>query len=590
MKKTKNLTAFILGFSLIGSLAYAQSWNGNDPDNDDWSSGLNWVGGDAPVNGGAVLLPDTLTPGTTLFDQANLRLGSLTLNSTAGSGWTIDGGSETLRVIQGGAVTTTVFSSSGSSINTITPHFSIVQSDGSASNARITMNVAAGNSVVFNNSFSAFGIRIAGTGTTVVNGDLSFSMPDGGATNSEVSASLNLLAGGTFRFNGSTFTSDNAFFNLANGSTLIWNSDAPLTKFIMLGADNHIVTAQNISKSADNANLGTGPDHFGIRAGVGNAFGFSALGGVRTLDLTAPGGLVWSNQATGNTLITGNRMDLNTHSEATHQIQWISNILLRDNVEAETTSPKTIRVGDVAGVAVDAIFSGVIADRNAGSFKNNVRTEGPGVLLLTGNNTNVGNWTVASGTLLIGGTTSGQGDFTVNSGATFGGSGTLGLASGKTVTLEQGSFLTSGRPDVDDGRGIFTITAGGVGGLDLSAIAGEGYGALRFDLAGVGSSDRLILSGGQLDIGSGLLGWDDFVFLTYAGFGEGTYTLFELQNGATLDGSLGSSISGNIGGFSGTLALDMDNNLTLTVIPEPSTYALGMGAMVLFVILLRRRR
>jgi autotransporter-associated beta strand protein len=69
---------------------------------------------------------------------------------------------------------------------------------------------------------------------------------------------------------------------------------------------------------------------------------------------------------------------------------------------------------------------------------------GAGTLRLNGNNTYAGATTISLGTLLVDAVTAGQGSYSVNAtapgtgitgGATLGGTGTVGLAIGKTITL-----------------------------------------------------------------------------------------------------------------------------------------------------------
>jgi hypothetical protein len=121
----------------------------------------------------------------------------------------------------------------------------------------------------------------------------------------------------------------------------------------------------------------------------------------------------------------------------------------------------------------------------------------------------------------------------------------------------------------------------GTGSLDLSATAGlTGY--LRFELGP--TADRVLLSSGNLNIGTGGLDLDDFTFTDVGGLAEGTYVLFDTNS--DIVGTLGSHLQDNLLGFG--VALQFANgangrdDLVLVVLPEPnSVMALLVGLGVL---------
>ncbi|HEV7868286.1 MAG TPA: autotransporter-associated beta strand repeat-containing protein, partial [Chthoniobacteraceae bacterium] len=205
-----------------------------------------------------------------------------------------------------------------------------------------------------------------------------------------------------------------------------------------------------------------------------------------------------------------------------------------------------------------------------------LRKTGAGILSLEGANDYTGTTTVSAGTLLVQGSLSGS-NVAVN-GGTLGGAGSI--TTGATgLTLNAGARLTPGAPAT---AGILAVNAGG-SILDLTAaVTPTASGALLFDLDTPALSDKVLLSSGSLTIGTGVLGFDDFAFNTFAGIAQNNvYVLFD--GVAPINGQLASNVTGSIGAFTGQLQLaDGGNDLVLVVVPEPSAAALLMIGTVGF--------
>ncbi len=244
-----------------------------------------------------------------------------------------------------------------------------------------------------------------------------------------------------------------------------------------------------------------------------------------------------------------------------------------------TSTSSTGSTGTLAIVSTaDASFSGVLTNGSSGALS--VTKSGSFTQTLSGaSNTYTGGTTITGGTLLANNTTGsafGTGAVAVNGGI-LGGTGFIQGAT--TVT---GGGLAAG---TDGTVGILTFNAD----LDLAGLTGTGK--LKFDLAAVGASDKVVLSSGMLSIGSGQLNFDDFSFTTLSGFDIGVYTL--LDSATSISGTFGSSLSGVIGGNNAVLSTNgQDIFLTVSAgaIPEPSTYAALFGVMALGSAALRRRR
>lgn len=227
-------------------------------------------------------------------------------------------------------------------------------------------------------------------------------------------------------------------------------------------------------------------------------------------------------------------------------------------------------------------FSGEIDD----GLNNVVRVKktGPGTQTFSGTNTYQGTTVVGGGTLVVNGLHDGRDAYHVTNG-TLSGGGYIRL--NEDINIEDDGTLDPGN-GTNQSIDVLTLTLG-LGDLDVSDIAGTDDGDLVFDLGasttpGV-TYDHVNIETGQLVIGDGLLGFDDFNFREQAGFGQGDYILFSTQDGIT--GTLSAANSGTIGALPGSIGID-GNNMVLTVIPEPSVIALLLSGFAL--LRLRRRK
>jgi autotransporter-associated beta strand protein len=204
-----------------------------------------------------------------------------------------------------------------------------------------------------------------------------------------------------------------------------------------------------------------------------------------------------------------------------------------------------------------ASFSGVIANGAAGMT---LTKSGAGTQALSNTNIYTGATTVSGGALLVNspGSLNAASAVTVGtgSGGTLGGNGTI---NGSVTIAADGSLA----PGAAAAAG--TLSIGGT--LDISAQVG-GSGKLKFDLDALANPSDQIAVTGTLTIGTGALGFTDFVFTNLGGLQvtggtpyklitSGGITALNTLDPADLSGSLG-------GGFTGTLQIT-GNDLELVV-------------------------
>ena len=177
-----------------------------------------------------------------------------------------------------------------------------------------------------------------------------------------------------------------------------------------------------------------------------------------------------------------------------------------------------------------------------------IQKTGTGTWWVLGFNSQKNAWSVTAGTLVANGTiTTGDQQFTV-SGGTLAGVGPIQLQSGKTLTVQAAGSLAPGNL----GEGTLALT----GNLNVAAMA-AGTGKLNFQIGAPAASDRIDVTG-TAQIGTGVLGFNDFVFTDMGGITPGTYVLVSTTGGIT--GTLDpANRNGMIGTVNGTLQINGNN-------------------------------
>ena len=215
-----------------------------------------------------------------------------------------------------------------------------------------------------------------------------------------------------------------------------------------------------------------------------------------------------------------------------------------------TAQPMTL-TGNGGNATLDtAGFAVTLSGKLSGS--GGLDKQGLNTLALSAANTYTGPTTVAGGALQVDGSLASSSAVTVQDGGTLSGIGSVG-----SVTVSAGGQIAPG----DAPGSIGTLTFNGNLTLNSGAV-------LDFDLASPSRSDMISMLSETLTLSGQQFA--DFNFSPEDGFGEGTYTLI---NATSIQGSLGSNLTGTIGGRTAWLSTS-GGNLVLTVVPEPSTLIL----------------
>jgi len=251
-------------------------------------------------------------------------------------------------------------------------------------------------------------------------------------------------------------------------------------------------------------------------------------------------------------------------------------------VTSNAAGSSTLTVGFSGGTGT---FSGSIQN---GSGIVGLTKAGAGTQTLSGtSNTYTGATNVNGGSLVVSGSPNGTSAANVNSGGILGGSGLITTGSGGNVTLALGGKLA---PTVDSTL-AFSL---GSGSLNLIAAITPGNSqSLLFAIDPAVFSAEVAVNTGTLNIGTGLLEFDDFNFSSLGSFNSpGTYVLFHTDGtNSTINGTLGASLSGQIGGVNASIQFANGNNdIVLQVVPEPNAMTMMAGSIGLALGLQRFRR
>ena len=406
-------------------------------------------------------------------------------------------------------------------------------------NGAVSNQSSTGNFVLVTNAINT----AAATGTAVLNGSNSFA---GGSTIS-IGGGTN-TGGGILRLANSNALGSNAVTLSAAGGNSNWVGAVELSGNVAIGS--------NVTLNISGHNQGgTGADN------LRNASGSNTFGGA--IRIVGTGGGYQLNAADPDGTLTVNSFENTLNSARTLNLIGAGN----------------------------GLIGGAMSDTGGVSSATSVAKSGTGTWTLSSASIGyTGTTAVSDGRLLMNGTQTGAAAYTVNGTGTLGGAGTIGTAAANGVTVAAGGKLAPGAS-----LGTLTMNLGTSGTLDLAgAVTSANSQALQFELDTAATSDKVIVTNSgsttALNIGSGVLELDDFIFTATSNIAIGEYTLFD--SNAAITGTLGANVAGAFAnGIVGNLQFgDNGNDLVLSVTGVPEPTSLGIIAMGGMALLRRWRR
>ena len=424
-----------------------------------------------------------------------------------------------------------------------------------------TLSVSSLNKVSGGSASSSLGAP-----TTVANGTIDI----GSTTNS-----------GTLLYTGTGETTDRVI-NLAGttGGAVIQNDGTGALTFssnlTATGAGSKTLTLQG-SNTGSNTISGIIVDNSGsnttalVKAGTGtwilsgaNTYTGGTTVSAGTLKVSGSGTL---GSTSGSLTVNGGTLDLNGTNQSVGALSGSGGTILNDT----TGTAKTLTVGTGGGTGS---YAGVIADHTSGTGTVALTKTGAGTQTLSGTNTYTGATTVNAGTLNITGSLASGSAVTVNnSGSVLEGTGTI---NGSVSIASSGAILEAGTGSTGQTltmKGAVTMGSGSI--IELALGASSAHSTLAIG-AGGSISFQSLQKFNIIDLGV-TAGSTYNGLITGIGSDPGTESGWTITN---------QSWAYN---FSYDAANGGEIDLSVSAVPEPSTYLAGALALAALTFNQRRR-
>ncbi len=441
----------------ISASPVVTNWTRTTSDN--WSTGANWQGGNAPLSSpgaeiqffnGQTLAATTITTTNDLPGTSNAN--RLTFSGTGTATTVVNVGGNPLRLVRNGAASPVI------NLTGITAGYRYNIGNDITLDETVTVNANNSGTFVFSGALTGSGglTRTNTYSTLILAGNNNYSGPttisagtlqigNDGANGSLGSGPVEIANGATLRFDR---TGTLSVPNDIGGAGSLFVSGVTMSDVVALGGANTFTGGVTVSAGSlritDAGQLGDGTKTINLS---GAAAALRLDGSRGDIELPTSFKFITSNpngaiiNEAGNNRI-GGTVTLTSGAGNTRLTSLADTLTIEGNIAPNTTGRALDLRGAGNGVIHGNVLDGSTTNTMTGLSKNDA-----GTWMLNGNNAFTGTTTVSTGRLVINGTHN-SGAISVSSGATLSGRGTLGAATTVNGTLAPG-----------DGFGTMNTTA-----------------------------------------------------------------------------------------------------------------------------------